>query len=58
MVKRILASGRRAIARKYGIPYVQLQRKCELANRDFRDLWHLLPKSRMKWQLHLSAKVA
>jgi hypothetical protein len=37
---------------------VRSHRKCELANRDFRDLWHLLPKSRMKWQRRLSAKVA
>jgi hypothetical protein len=50
--------GCRAIARRNGIPYVQFQGKVNVGNKDFRDLWHLLPTSRIKWQRQLSATTA
>ena len=51
-------AGCRAIAQRNGIPYVQFQGKLNIGNRDFRDLWHLLPTSRIKWQTQLSATTA
>lgn len=50
--------GCRAIAKRNGIPYVQFQGKVNVGNKDFRDLWHLLPTSRIKWQRQLSATTA
>jgi hypothetical protein len=54
----IYHAGCRAIARRNGIPYVQFQDQANVGNRDFRDLWHLLPTSRMKWQRQLSTTTA
>lgn len=51
-------AGCRAIARRHHIPYVQFQSKVGLGNKDFRDLWHLLPTSRIKWQRQLSETTA
>jgi hypothetical protein len=51
-------AGCRAIARRNGIPYIQFQGKVNIGNRDFRDLWHLLPASRIKWQRQLSKTTA
>ena len=51
-------AGCRAIARRNGIPYVELQSQVAVGNQDFRDLWHLLPQSRYKWQRQLSATTA
>ena len=50
--------GCRAIARRNGIPYVQFQGQVSVGNQDFRDLWHLLPQSRYKWQRQLSQVTA
>ncbi len=55
---RIYHRGCRAIAKRNGIPYVQFQGKVNVGNKDFRDLWHLLPTSRIKWQRQLSATTA
>lgn len=54
----IYQAGCRAIARRNGIPYVQFQNQVNVGNRDFRDLWHLLPTSRIKWQRQLSTTTA
>ena len=54
----IYHAGCRAIARRNGIPYVQFQSQVNVGNRDFRDLWHLLPTSRIKWQRQLSTTTA
>jgi hypothetical protein len=51
-------AGCRAIARRNGIPYVHLQDQIAVGNRDFRDLWHLLPQSRHTWQRQLSLTTA
>ena len=54
----IYHAGCRAIAKRNGIPYVQLQNQVAVGNGDFRDIWHLLPDSRIKWQTQLSAMTA
>jgi len=51
-------AGCRAIARRNHIPYIQFQGKVGLGNKDFRDLWHLLPQSRIRWQTQLAATTA
>jgi hypothetical protein len=51
-------AGCRAIARRNNIPYIQFQGQLNLGNGDFRDLWHLLPRSRIKWQRQLSSITA
>jgi hypothetical protein len=51
-------AGCRAIAKRNGIPYVEFQSQVAVGNRDFRDLWHLLPQSRHKWQRQLSLVTA
>jgi hypothetical protein len=51
-------AGCRAIARRNGVPYVEFQDQVKLGNQDFRDLWHLLPQSRYKWQRQLSLVTA
>ena len=55
---RIYHAGCRAIAKRYGVPYVQFQGRLGLTSRDFRDLWRLLPTSRMKWQRELGKTAA
>ena len=47
--------GCRALARRYGIPYVQFQWRTGLTNRDFSDLWHTVDTGKVKWQKQLSA---
>jgi hypothetical protein len=51
-------AGCRAIAKRNGIPYVEFQDQVKVGNADFRDLWHLLPQSRYKWQRRLSLVTA
>ena len=51
-------AGCRAVARRNGVPYIQFQNQLNLGNGDFRDLWHLLPRSRIKWQRQLAATTA
>ena len=49
-------SGCYAIARKYGIPFVNFMRDARLLNRDFCDLGHLVEPGRVKYQRLLSDK--
>lgn len=48
----------RALARKYGVPYVSLIAAAKLPNSSFYDLWHLVEPGRKVWQNLLSAKTA
>ena len=48
----------RALARKYGVPYVSLVAAARLPNSSFYDLWHLVEPGRKVWQNLLSAKTA
>jgi hypothetical protein len=49
-------SGCYAIARKYGIPFVNFMRDARLLNSDFYDLGHLVEPGRTKYQRLLSDK--
>ena len=49
-------SGCYAIAKKYGIPFVNFMRDARLLNRDFYDLGHLVEPGRTKYQRLLSDK--
>jgi hypothetical protein len=51
-------SGCRALAKKYGIPWVSFVSAARLPNVDFYDLWHLVEPGRTVWQSLLSAKTA
>jgi hypothetical protein len=43
-----------AVAREYGIPYVDFVADVPLDTADFVDSWHLVPSGRSKWQSELS----
>lgn len=40
----------RRLAAEYGVAYIQPQRSVDLVDADFADLFHLLPRGRVKWQ--------
>ncbi len=42
------------LAKQYGIPFVDMVADAHLTNKDFFDLWHLVPPGRGKWQTLLS----
>jgi hypothetical protein len=44
----------RNLAKKHGIPYVNLNGTARLQNKEFYDLWHLVEPGRVKWQRLLS----
>lgn len=44
----------RTLAKKHGIPYVNLNGTARLQNKEFYDLWHLVEPGRVKWQRLLS----
>ncbi len=43
-----------AVAREYGIPFVDFVADVPLVTADFVDNWHLVPSGRTKWQSELS----
>ena len=48
----------RALAARYGIPWVNFVSAAKLHNGDFYDLWHLIKPGRAKWQPLLAAETA
>ncbi len=48
----------RALAARYGIPWVSLVSRSRLPSSSFYDLWHLVEPGRAVWQGLLSAKTA
>ena len=48
----------KALAAKYGIPWVSLVNQARLPNSGFYDLWHLVEPGRTVWQGLLSVKTA
>lgn len=48
----------KALAKKYGVPYVSFVAAARLPNSSFYDLWHLVEPGRKVWQNLLSAKTA
>lgn len=49
-------AGCAALARRYGIPFVQMVAKAKFVNTDFYDLYHAVEPGRAKWQRLLSAE--
>jgi len=46
-----------ALARRYGVPYLRLNRRVPLRDEDFADLYHLLARGRRKWQPVMARQV-
>ncbi len=46
------------LARRYGVPYVHIERKVKLVDQDFADLFHLLAPARLKWQPVMARQIA
>jgi hypothetical protein len=40
----------RALAARYGVRYIDIERRVKLTDGDFADLFHLLAPARLKWQ--------
>ena len=64
IVKRSFAASQRQyqipvakLARKYGYPYVDLNRTVDIPSRDFQDLSHLLAPGRVIWQHALAEEL-
>jgi hypothetical protein len=47
-----------ALARKWGVPYVHIERHVKLNDDDFADLFHLLAPARLKWQPVMASEIA
>ncbi len=48
----------KALAARYGIPWVDLSKAAGLRNSDFHDLWDLVGQGRATWQRLLAARTA
>ncbi len=48
----------RALAARYDVPYVHIERHVTLADDDFADLFHLLAPARLKWQPEMARELA
>jgi len=48
----------RALAARYDVPYVHIERGIELRDDDFADLFHLLAPARLKWQPEMARQLA
>jgi hypothetical protein len=47
-----------AMAQRFGVPYIHVERGIHLHDADFADLYHLLEKGRILWQAELARLVA
>lgn len=48
----------RRLAKQYAVPYVHIERKVDLEDDDFADLYHLLAPARPKWQPEMARQLA
>ena len=48
----------RALAARYDVPYVHIERHVKLKDEDFADLFHLLAPARLKWQPEMARELA
>ena len=48
----------RALAARYGVPYVDIERVVKLTDGDFADLYHLLAPARLRWQSVMAREFA
>ena len=51
-------SAAQLLSRRYGVPYLHIARRVELADDDFFDLFHLLAPARLKWQPEMARELA
>lgn len=57
----VLPRYRRAVAllaAECAVPFLRLQKNLRLGDEDFVDLYHLLPKSRVRWQTRMAHELA
>jgi hypothetical protein len=47
-----------ALARRWGVPYLDIERHVALQDADFADLYHLLAPARLKWQPVMAREIA
>ena len=47
-----------ALANKYGVPYIDLNKTADIPSRDFQDLSHLIAPGRVIWQHALAKELA
>ena len=47
-----------ALAARYDVPYVHIERRVSLRDDDFADLFHLLAPARLKWQPEMARQLA
>ena len=47
-----------ALAARYGVPYINIERDVKLTDDDFADLFHLLAPARLKWQPVMARELA
>jgi hypothetical protein len=47
-----------AMARKWDVPYLNVERRVTLTDGDFADLFHLLAPARLKWQPVMAREIA
>jgi hypothetical protein len=47
-----------ALAARYDVPYVHIERRVALRDADFADLFHLLAPARLKWQPEMARELA
>ncbi len=47
-----------ALARQWDVPYLHIERKVQLTDQDFADLFHLLAPARLKWQPVMAREIA
>ena len=48
----------RALAARYGVPYIDVEHAVKLTDGDFADLFHLLAPGRLKWQPVMARELA
>jgi hypothetical protein len=48
----------RAIAARYGVPYLDFNARLDIPSRNFLDLSHLMPAGRVVWQAELARELA
>ena len=46
------------IAADYAVPYLRVQEALRFEDRDFVDLYHLMPQARVRWQARMAREVA
>jgi hypothetical protein len=48
----------KALAERYGVPYLDFNARADIPSEDFLDLSHLLPAGRAVWEAELARELA